>query len=54
MKASEDVSDNSLTADYKNQKQFNEFAQSQRSVVEKGQSFHNPIKTTSPKPFKIS
>ena len=50
MKASEAVSDDLLSVDYKGQEQFNEFVQ--KCLVEKEQSFHKPIKKTSLKTFQ--
>ena len=48
--ASEAVSDDLLSVDYKGQEQFNEFVQ--KCLVEKEQSFHKPIKKTSLKTFQ--
>ena len=48
--ASEAVSDDLLSVDYKGQEQFNEFVQ--KCLVAKEQSFHKPIKKTSLKTFQ--
>ena len=48
--ASEPVSDDLLSVNYKGQEQFNEFVQ--KCLVEKEQSLHKPIKKTSLKTFQ--